>query len=111
MRAKKLIITIGYGYIDPATFETVTETRQAKAQRLTVYQNRLNEALIQGVKVNGRYRVRDTYKSPYINWVEIGGVTFKVNTVYDNVDNHYIEIEVGEVLKHEDNHNTGPTSA
>lgn len=99
MRSKKTTVTIGYAHVDETTFKTVTETKQVKATRLTVYQSRLNEALAHGVKVNGRVRVRDIYYSPFINWIEAGGVTYKVNDVYSNVTNHYIEIELGEILK------------
>lgn len=99
MRARKQVITIGYAHIDNSTFTTITETKQAKATVLTVYQSRLNEALAQGVKVNGRFRVRDIYKSPFINWLEVDGVTYKVNTVYHDTTAHFIEIEAGEILK------------
>lgn len=95
MKSNKKVIKIGYISIDKQSNAIITE-KTARATELTVYQSRLNEALIQGVTVNGRVRVRDVYDSDDINYVESDGKRFKVNSVYRNEDSHFIEIELGE---------------
>ena len=99
MRTNKTVIKIGYVSVSRQTSEVVRTEKTARADVLNVYQSRLNEALIQGVKVNGRYRVRDVYDSDDINYLEVDGKRYRVNSVYRNQMSHFIEIEVGEVYR------------
>lgn len=95
----KTVVTIGYISVDKMTSDVTRVEKTARADILNVYQSRLNDALIQGVKVNGRYRVRDVYDSDNINYLGIDGKRYRINSVYRNRMSHFIEIEVGEVYR------------
>ena len=99
MLNNRTVIVIGYISINNQTSEVVQTEKTARAEVLNVYQSRLNDALIQGVKVNGRYKVRDIYDSDDINYVGVDGKRYRVNSVYRNRMNHFIELEIGEVYR------------
>ena len=96
MISNRCVITLGYVHVDKTTSEVIKTEKVARAEKLNVYQSRLNDALIQGIKVNGRYRVRDVYFDDTLNYVKIGEKQFRVNSVYTNRTSHFIEIEIGE---------------
>lgn len=99
MISNRTVITLGYVSVDKNTSEVIRTEKVARAERLNVYQSRLNEALIQGIKVNGRYRVRDVFADDTLNYVQVGDKRFRVNSVYKNQTSHFIEIELGEVYR------------
>lgn len=79
-------------------FEPKEREKKVIARRLQVYQKRLNQAQLEGLVINGRYKVKTYLIDAKLKYVKIKDSKYKVNTVYTNVNSHYSEIEIGEQI-------------
>lgn len=79
-------------------FENKDREKKVSAKRLQVYQKRLNQAQLEGLVINGRYKIKTYLIDAKLKYVKIGGNKYKVNTIYKNVNSHFSEIEIGEQI-------------
>lgn len=71
---------------------------KVKAERLQVYQKRLNEAELLGLVVTARLKIRNYNIDKSLKYVDYLGNRYKVNSIYNSVSSHNSEIELGELV-------------
>lgn len=100
MKSNRAMVKLGIvERIEPekGVFEDSITEKPVKAQFLQLYQNRVNQAMADGLKVTSRIRVRG-HIDHELRYVSFSGLKFKVNSIYENVNSHFIEIELGEQM-------------
>lgn len=72
--------------------------KKVKAEKVQIYQRRLNEAMLEGLVITSRFRVRSEYINKNLKYIKFSDDKYKINSIHDNVKNHYSDIEIGEVV-------------
>lgn len=104
MFSSKISITIGYQQrtqISPGVYEDVINEYDVKAQQLVIRQNRLDQAFLDDIPITNRFSIREDkiyQDTKMIKYVWYKGNKYKVNLIYNNPQNHFIEIETGELM-------------
>lgn len=100
MKSNRAVVTLGMvERVEPekGVFEDLITEKNVKAQFLQVFQKRVNQAMADGLKVTSRIRIRGNIDHE-LRYVSFSGLKFKVNSIYEDIDSHFIEIELGEQL-------------
>lgn len=100
MKSNRSVITLGLVErveVEKGVFENSITEQNVKAQFLQVYQRRINQALVDGLKINFRLRVRGDI-SHELQYVIISSIKYKVNSIYRDINSHHIELEIGEQM-------------
>lgn len=102
MRSSRTAITISYTTreeVEIGVWENVETKRTIKAEQEQLYQRRIDQAQAEGLTLTARFKIRSSFSSGIeIKYVEWKGARYKVSSVVNNIDSHYMIIEIGEML-------------
>lgn len=101
MKSSRTIIHIGYNKrveVQPGVWENRVIYTAIKAEEEQIYQSRLDKARHDGLVISKRFKVRSFYVQPNLDYVVHNGLTYKVSTIYNNIESHYASIECGELV-------------
>lgn len=101
MKSNRYGIILGYDMrdeVEKGVFEADVKEEKVKAEEIQVYQRRLNEADLEGFVVTARFKIRNYQIKRELKYVKFKGLKYKVNTAYNNINSHYAEIELGELV-------------
>lgn len=101
MKSNRYGITLGFDMreeVEKGVFESDVIEKKVKAEEMQVYQKRLNEAELEGFVVSARFRVRNYHIDKKLKYVTFKGLKYKVNSIYNDINSHSSEIEIGELV-------------
>ncbi|MBL1223731.1 phage head completion protein [Enterococcus sp. BWR-S5] len=102
MRLSRTAITISYTSreeVEAGVWENIESQKTIKAEQEQIYQRRIDQAQAEGLALTARFRIRSSFSSGIeIKYVEWKGARYKVSSVVNNIESHYMIIEIGEML-------------
>lgn len=101
MKSNRYGIILGFDgreEVEKGVYENKIIEKKVQAEEIQVYQRRLNEAELEGLVVTARFRVRNYNIDKELKYAGFKGNKYKVNTVYNNINSHYCELELGELV-------------
>lgn len=101
MKSTRFAVEIGYNErveVEPGVWENSVVTKKVKAEEERVFQQRSDQAKLQGMTINARFRIRGHYDDGSLEYVVFHGKRFKVLSATPQIENHYTVIELGELM-------------
>jgi hypothetical protein len=84
--------------VETGVFENHLTLKPVKATREKLYEKRINAAMLDGLQVSARFKVRSNEVTSDLNYVEWRGKKYKVNFVNPQLQDHYTIIELGALM-------------
>ena len=79
-------------------WEDELKEKKVRADQVKVYQSRQDQAKLNGLAINGRFEIRDSFASQKLDYVRYKGNKYKVYSSIADPDMRKIIIELGEML-------------
>ncbi len=102
MRSSRTAITISYTTreeVEAGVWENVESEKTIKAEQEQLYQRRIDQAQAEGLALTARFKIRSNLASGIeIKYVRWKGDRYKVSSVVNNIESHYMVVEIGEML-------------
>ena len=101
MRANRTAITLMRNEREetrPGVWEDSLTLRKVKARKERVFQRRRDQAMLEGLVINARFKVRSDLIDGTVDYVEWRGARYKVHQVIPDDNGHYVAIEIGEMV-------------
>lgn len=84
--------------VEKGVFENSINYKTVKAEQEKIFQQRADQAKLQGLPINARFRIRGNYKTDDLDYVSFKGDRYKVLSVTPQLENHYTIIEIGQMM-------------
>jgi hypothetical protein len=101
MRSTRTAITLGYETrveVERGVFETQVTEKKVKAEQERIFQRRLDQAMLEGIVITARFRIRAHLVDSNLKYTVWQGNKYKVNSIYDDNESHFSVIELGELI-------------
>ncbi|HFU4203819.1 TPA: phage head-tail adapter protein [Streptococcus suis] len=101
MKSTRTSIMIAYVKrieVEKGVFENELTERTVKAEQERIYQRRKDQARAEGRVLSARFKVRSNVVADELEYVTWKGNRYKVNSVEELIDSHYVAIELGELM-------------
>ncbi len=101
MRSTRCSIVLYYDSrqeVAKGVWENKLTPKTIKAQQEQIYQRRQDAAMLEGLVITARFKVRTENIEGDLKYVIWQGNKYKVNQVTENITNHFSTIEIGEMI-------------
>lgn len=101
MRSTRCSITLEINVrkeVEKGVFENGIDKKTVKAEQEKVFQQRADQAKLQGLPINARFRIRGNFQTDDLDYVSFKNNRYKVLSVTPQLENHYTIIEVGQIM-------------
>lgn len=101
MKSTRFVLKLGFNKrveVEPGVWENEVTSKKVKAEQEHIFQQRVDQAKLQGTPINARFRIRGHYDEGSLDYVEFKDQRFKVLSITPQLENHYTVIELGELM-------------
>lgn len=101
MKSTRFVLELGFNVreeVEPGVWENNVKSKKVKAEQERIFQQRADQAKLQGTPINARFRIRGHYDEGSLDYARFNGQRFKILSITPQLENHYTVIELGEMM-------------
>lgn len=101
MRSTRTSITLCYNErveVENGVWENELIKKVVRAEQENIFQSRRDRALADSLALTARFSIRSNDVTEKLDYVEWKGKQYKVRSIFDNTENHFSILELGELV-------------